>query len=829
MRRSALFLQFVVLTVLGVSGALLGDTIPPIVFVSRQLGSAPKPEARQAAIERATRGSLLVLEPTGSLRRLVDAAQAPGAGLPVDVMEPDVSYDGLYDGLRVVFTGYVPAESAWRIFEIGADGRGLRQVTRSDRKMDLTRYGPLAAGFESYDDVNPCYLPDGRICFVSTRYPQVALDGRVRATNLYVVNADGTGLHRITTERFGADSPAVEPSTGQIVYSRWWRTAKGGPDAAGQTSDQIPPGSPGYGSVPIDPSSDAVLRGIDAGSFPGLNSWFLASINPDGTDVAMYSGFRLDRTLTQAHRPSFLAGGLAVALFIPHTPFYGYPRGDGLRLLTVGPSVPVPLGGPQVFDQVPADATLPPPPPSTPFVYSSAASLPDGRLLVTAADLNTLDYGIYLQRGTEFPVVHKDLPGTAELDAIPLVARPVPPKIADRILGSTAEEAPRTVAEAFAQGGSFTFLCENIHANAPVDVAMATAPPIGRKLTIDFFMNPQRQSAAAADPPILIRSMDVPLDGRIEAELPAGVPLFEVLRRPDGQIAVGRDGQIFHVGGMNFGHAGQTNSCVGCHAGHSQMKVPVDPAWTNVAPSAAVSANGIPPLVIGDPLSLRATNLVDRQTGDPRTESAIARSPIPSFSLAWSARIHARQVIIHGTRPGKGRFGLNDQVIHGLSLDLRLDGQPMATIAYGQDILPEGSVIEIDPAIEFNTLQIFIESDAVTGIYEGIPGAVALAEVEVIGQATSAPATLFVRGDADSSGVVELTDAIVILVHSFLDPSPLPCEAAADANGDGAIDISDPIAILHFLFLGEINPEGPSPSCRTDASTSVSCDKSTCF
>jgi hypothetical protein len=65
--------------------------------------------------------------------------------------------------------------------------------------------------------VDPCYLPDGRICFVSSRYPGTAPDGRVRATNLYVVSSDGTGLHRITTERFGVDTPTVEPATGRIV------------------------------------------------------------------------------------------------------------------------------------------------------------------------------------------------------------------------------------------------------------------------------------------------------------------------------------------------------------------------------------------------------------------------------------------------------------------------------------------------------------------------------------------------------------------------------------------------------------------------------------
>jgi hypothetical protein len=776
--------------------------LPPIVFVSRALGEAPTPFERPAAIERAARGSLAVLEPGGSLRALVSAIPGANSGLPEDVMDPDVSYDGR----RVLFAGYSRADSAWRIFEVNADGNALRQITRSDRKMDLSRYGPLAAVFESYDDVDPCYLPGGRICFVSTRYPQVAPDGRMRSTNLYVMNADGSGLHRITTERFGADSPTVEPSTGQIVYSRWWRSGRTSADPSGRAPAPVPPGSPGYGHAPVQPSPDTTAGVIDDPSFPGVNSWFLASINPDGTDVAMYSGFRLDRTLTQAHRPSFLAGGQAVALFIPQTPFYGYPRGDGLRMLTAGPSRPRPLGGPQTFDTDPIDGA-----PSTPYIYSSAASLPDGRLLVTAADRSTLDYGIYIQRGAELPVLFKDLPGTAELDAVPLVARPEPPVIPDRVSGVMVEEAPQTVEEAFLRGGSFTFLCENIHSNAPVDVAMVGAPPIGQKLRIDFFMNPQRQSAAAADLPILIRSLDIPPDGRIETELPAGVPLFEVLRGPDGKILVGNDGQIFHVGGMNFGRAGLVNRCVGCHSGHSRMEVPEDPAWTNVAPSAAVSSSGDRTAPADEPRSFRASNAVDRQTGDPSTEWAATEGPEADLTLRWTSRVRASQVIVHGAASADGRFGARNQVIHGLKLELSLGALTVASIDHDQDILPDGSTIDVDPTIEFDAIRIAIVADAVSGEYEGMNGP-ALAEVEVIGKATSEPDAVFVRGDADCSGVIELTDVIAILGHS-LEGDPLCCAAAADANGDGAIDISDPIAILGFLFLGAEKPAQPVTAC----------------
>src|SRR5262245_51411059 len=338
------------------AAALAAGGRPPVVFVSRNLPVLPDPSVRLNAVERADSGRLLVLEPGGSTRVLVDgAANVPAAGAPTDAMDPDVSYDGQ----RIVFSGYSSAESAYRIYEIDAAGTNLRQVTHSDRQVDLSRYGPAGALFKTYDDLDPCYLPDGRVCFVSTRYPGMAPDGRARATNLYVTGVDGTNLHRITTERFGADTPAVDPATGRIVYSRFWRTAQPKADPSGPPPDPIPPGSPGYGNAVVG-DADQVLRSVEPAKFPGVNSWFLAGIDPDGTNLAMYTGDRLDRELTQAYRPSFTgAGGDVLALFIPVTPFYGYPRGNGLRLFHEGPGTPEGLGGPQNFPFL--DATAKPP------------------------------------------------------------------------------------------------------------------------------------------------------------------------------------------------------------------------------------------------------------------------------------------------------------------------------------------------------------------------------------------------------------------------------------------------------------------------------------
>ena len=61
--------------------------------------------------------------------------------------------------------------------------------------------------------------------------------------------------------------------------------------------------------------------------------------------------------------------------------------------------------------------------------------------------------------------------------------------------------------------------------------------------------------------------------------------------------------------------------------------------------------------------------------------------------------------------------------------------------------------------------------------------------------------SLFSRGDANSDGTVDLSDAVSVLGFLFLGSQRPACADAADANDDGAIDLSDPIAILTSLFL----------------------------
>ena len=79
----------------------------------------------------------------------------------------------------------------------------------------------------------------------------------------------------------------------------------------------------------------------------------------------------------------------------------------------------------------------------------------------------------------------------------------------------------------------------------------------------------------------------------------------------------------------------------------------------------------------------------------------------------------------------------------------------------------------------------------------------------------AAEAPGFVRGDANSDGEINLSDAITILQYLFVAGTAPACEKAADADASGRLDITDPIRILGWLFLGGQPPAPPSPAKAT--------------
>lgn len=124
------------------------------------------------------------------------------AGLATEAIyrDPDLSFDAK----RVLFSYKPDRPTPCRIYEVGADGAGLRQITTSE-----------------YDDVDPRYLPDGRILFVSTRCRRVTLcHNAFTVSVLHTMNADGSDVRCISPNTVHDFKPSVMPD-GQITFTRW--------------------------------------------------------------------------------------------------------------------------------------------------------------------------------------------------------------------------------------------------------------------------------------------------------------------------------------------------------------------------------------------------------------------------------------------------------------------------------------------------------------------------------------------------------------------------------------------------------------------------------
>jgi Tol biopolymer transport system component len=114
------------------------------------------------------------------------------------------------DGRKLAFVSRRDGNS--EIYVMNADGSGLRNLTRT----------PSA-------DRDPAWSPDGRaIAFVQECMPRPG-DPRWRcgATYLYVVNADGSGLRRLTTGRGHSSNPSWSADGKTIRYGGYLVYADG--------------------------------------------------------------------------------------------------------------------------------------------------------------------------------------------------------------------------------------------------------------------------------------------------------------------------------------------------------------------------------------------------------------------------------------------------------------------------------------------------------------------------------------------------------------------------------------------------------------------------
>ncbi len=152
---------------------------------------------------------------TRTERPVVTAAKLPGGKGFIGMISLS------FNAKTILFDFRQDPNSGFRIWEVKTDGTGLRQVSfpPPDEAEKAARWKP---GWHT-DDIHPCYLPDGRIIFSSTRHERTILCGgsaHLVAPGLHRMKADGSHVEQLTESPVSEFCP-VMLDDGRVMYHRW--------------------------------------------------------------------------------------------------------------------------------------------------------------------------------------------------------------------------------------------------------------------------------------------------------------------------------------------------------------------------------------------------------------------------------------------------------------------------------------------------------------------------------------------------------------------------------------------------------------------------------
>jgi formylglycine-generating enzyme required for sulfatase activity len=112
-----------------------------------------------------------------------------------------------FDAEKALFSS-IAKNNTWQVFELNIKDKSIRQVS-SGKHPDIHNF-------------DPCYLPDGKIIYVSTSGFQgvPCIGGGGDIANLHVMNNDGTGIRRLAFDQESNWNPYLMEN-GRIMYTRW--------------------------------------------------------------------------------------------------------------------------------------------------------------------------------------------------------------------------------------------------------------------------------------------------------------------------------------------------------------------------------------------------------------------------------------------------------------------------------------------------------------------------------------------------------------------------------------------------------------------------------
>jgi len=167
---------------------------------ARRLGLPQNWQGNCAIARTGYDDEIMVLSPVNSSGGLTTLFKPTGGAFVGDI-------DLHFDGKKMLFS--MPgSHGRWQIWEVGTDGKGLRQVTPGEHT--------------DVDNYDACYLPDGRIIFDSTRCFQgiPCVGGGNTVANLCIMDADGKNIRQLCFDQDHDWCPTIL-NNGRILYSRW--------------------------------------------------------------------------------------------------------------------------------------------------------------------------------------------------------------------------------------------------------------------------------------------------------------------------------------------------------------------------------------------------------------------------------------------------------------------------------------------------------------------------------------------------------------------------------------------------------------------------------
>jgi len=429
---------------------------------------------------------------TGAVRTILDA---PQGGL----RDPEVHFDGS----RVVFS-YRPTQAEdYHIWEINADGAGLRQVTQGAACSDL----------------DPMYLPSEQIVFGSTRDAKVCACNVHIQANLFRVEADGSGLRQLGYNTLFESHPSLLPD-GRVLYSRWEYVDKHF--------------GPAQGLWTMNPD------GTEHAVYYGNNAWWPGAI----LDGHLIPGTgRVIATMGSCHAPPF--GEIAVI-----------DRQLGLDgqapLVITWPRVPTVRAYIDDVWALPYRYEDPYPLSSKQFLCVRTIGPGQGDGYGSPLD----KYGIFLLDafGNEV-LLHVDDTRSC-FDPLPIAPRPRPPVIPDHVSPDATPEGTFFVYDVYRGTGM-----ESVERGVVKWLRVVESPP-KRFISYGDFNNGARQAPAMNWSDVgskrIIGTVPVEADGSAYFRAPAGRFLFFQLLDADGMMV-----QSMRSGA--FLQPGEVSACTGCH------------------------------------------------------------------------------------------------------------------------------------------------------------------------------------------------------------------------------------------------------------------------